>query len=60
MDAESGEEMPYTFDTYIDYPLADSPVCKYWTPIVPLQKGKYKCELYCNGYVMGKRTLTLR
>ena len=59
--ADSGEEMPYTTKTEIDYKQSKQNVCMYWGGSAGgFPKGKYTAELYQDGFRTGTQTFTLK
>lgn len=58
--AETGESIPYTTTSTIDYDQQATNTCAYWQQSAPYSTGTYTAEIYQNGYLIGSKKFDLK
>lgn len=60
VEAESGNSMPYTYKIRPDYQNAAKNICSLWSQDFKFSVGKYNCQVYQKGVLIGETSFTLK
>jgi low affinity Fe/Cu permease len=60
VEAESGNSMPYTYKIRPDYQNAAKNICSLWSQDFKFSVGKYSCQVYQKGVLIGETSFNLK